>query len=88
MMFLARSKRVSRMWSPATQPTSTPSAEATRFYLCGVYLHTTRESLRAVAIDGNLILDIEQSLMKLSDAIGAAFLANNDRSDPAWEVLA
>jgi len=29
------------------------AAEATRFYLCGVYLHTTRESLRAVAIDGN-----------------------------------
>ena len=30
MMFLARSKSVSRTWSPAVQPVSTPSAEAIR----------------------------------------------------------
>ena len=31
MMFLARSKSVSRTWSPAVQPVSMPSAEAIRW---------------------------------------------------------
>jgi hypothetical protein len=35
-----------------------------------------------------IILDIEQALLKLSDAIGATYLANNERSDPVWEALA
>jgi hypothetical protein len=35
-----------------------------------------------------LIADIEQALMKLSDAITAAYLANNERSEPVWEALA
>jgi len=35
-----------------------------------------------------LIIDIEQSLMKLSDAITAAYLTNNERAESAWETLA
>jgi hypothetical protein len=35
-----------------------------------------------------LIVDIEQSLMKLSNAISAAYLINNERSDAVWEALA
>jgi uncharacterized circularly permuted ATP-grasp superfamily protein/uncharacterized alpha-E superfamily protein len=42
----------------------------------------------AVKIDDALIFDIEQSLMKLSDAISAAYLTNNERSDSMWEALA
>ncbi len=42
----------------------------------------------AAAIDDGLIADIEQSLMKLSDAISSAYLTNNERSDLMWEVLA
>jgi hypothetical protein len=33
-------------------------------------------------------VDIEQSLMKLSHAISAAYLTNNERSDSIWEALA
>jgi hypothetical protein len=33
-------------------------------------------------------MDIELSLMKLSDAISAAYLTNNERSDSVWEALA
>ena len=39
-------------------------------------------------INAALIADIEQALMKLSDAITAAYLANNERSEPVWEALA
>jgi len=42
----------------------------------------------AAAIDHALIMDIEQSLMKLSDAIGSSFLTSNDRSELMWEALA
>jgi len=42
----------------------------------------------AAKIDDDLIFDIEQSLMKLSDAISAAYLTNNERSDSMWEALA
>jgi uncharacterized circularly permuted ATP-grasp superfamily protein/uncharacterized alpha-E superfamily protein len=42
----------------------------------------------AAAIDDALIVDIEQSLMKLSDAITAAYLSNNERAETAWEALA
>jgi len=41
----------------------------------------------AAKIDDALIMDIEQSLMKLSDAISAAYLTNNERSDSMWEAL-
>jgi len=42
----------------------------------------------AAKIDDALIVDIEQSLMKLSNAISAAYLTNNERSDAVWEALA
>jgi uncharacterized alpha-E superfamily protein len=42
----------------------------------------------AAAVDEALIVDFEQSLMKLSDAISASYLSNNERSEPVWEALA
>ncbi|HEX4041427.1 MAG TPA: circularly permuted type 2 ATP-grasp protein [Xanthobacteraceae bacterium] len=42
----------------------------------------------AAAVKEALMMEIEQSLMKLSDAIGAAYLINTERSDPVWEALA
>jgi hypothetical protein len=39
-------------------------------------------------IDEALIMDTEQSLMKLSDAITASYLTNNERSETVWEALA
>jgi uncharacterized circularly permuted ATP-grasp superfamily protein/uncharacterized alpha-E superfamily protein len=42
----------------------------------------------AANIDDALIVDIEQSLMKLSDAVSSAYLANNERSGSVWEALA
>jgi uncharacterized alpha-E superfamily protein len=42
----------------------------------------------AANVDEALIVDLEQSLMKLSDAISAAYLTNNERSDAGLEALA
>jgi uncharacterized alpha-E superfamily protein len=42
----------------------------------------------AAVVTEALMIDIEQSLMKLSDAIGGAYLINTERSDPVWEALA
>jgi uncharacterized alpha-E superfamily protein len=42
----------------------------------------------AAAIDDALLLDVEQALMKLSDAISDAYLTSNERSDFEWEALA
>ena len=49
---------------------------------------TRLRTVDAAAIDETLIVDIEQSLMKLSDAITAAYLSNNERSEAVWEALA
>ncbi len=49
---------------------------------------TRLRTASAAAVDDGLIMDIEQSLMKLSDAISAAYLTNNERSDLMWEALA
>ena len=49
---------------------------------------TRLRTVDAGAIDEALIIDIEQSLMKLSDAITAAYLTTNERSESAWEALA
>lgn len=49
---------------------------------------TRLRTVEAAAIDEALIIDIEQSLMKLSDAIAVAYLSNNERSETAWEALA
>jgi uncharacterized circularly permuted ATP-grasp superfamily protein/uncharacterized alpha-E superfamily protein len=42
----------------------------------------------AAKIDDGLIMEIELSLMKLSDAVSAAYLTNSERSDSSWETLA
>jgi uncharacterized circularly permuted ATP-grasp superfamily protein/uncharacterized alpha-E superfamily protein len=42
----------------------------------------------AANVDEALVADIEQSLMKLSDAISAAYLTSNERSDAGLEALA
>jgi uncharacterized circularly permuted ATP-grasp superfamily protein/uncharacterized alpha-E superfamily protein len=49
---------------------------------------TRLRTVEATAIDEALVIDVEQSLMKLSDAISAAYLSNNERSETAWEALA
>ncbi len=53
-----------------------------------VSIATRLRTAEAAAIDDALLLDVEQGLMKLSDAISAAYLANNERSDFEWEALA
>jgi hypothetical protein len=40
------------------------------------------------AVDEALILEAEQALMKLSDAITAAYLTNTERADATREALA
>ena len=49
---------------------------------------TRLRTVAAAAVDDALIIDIEQSLMKLSDAITAAYLSGNARSEAAPEALA
>jgi uncharacterized circularly permuted ATP-grasp superfamily protein/uncharacterized alpha-E superfamily protein len=49
---------------------------------------TQLRTVDAAAVDAALIGDIEQDLMRLSDAIGAAYLINTEQSDPVWEALA
>jgi uncharacterized alpha-E superfamily protein len=49
---------------------------------------TRLRTINAGAVDDNLIVEIENALMKLSDAISTAFLTNNERSESMWEALA
>jgi uncharacterized circularly permuted ATP-grasp superfamily protein/uncharacterized alpha-E superfamily protein len=49
---------------------------------------TRLRTAQAAGIDDALIVDIEQSLMRLSDAISTSYLTNNERSDSLWEALA
>jgi uncharacterized circularly permuted ATP-grasp superfamily protein/uncharacterized alpha-E superfamily protein len=49
---------------------------------------TRLRTVDAAAIDETLLIDTEQALMKLSDAVTAAYLANNERSETAWGALA
>jgi uncharacterized circularly permuted ATP-grasp superfamily protein/uncharacterized alpha-E superfamily protein len=49
---------------------------------------TRLRTAEAAAIDEALMVEVGQSLMKLSDAISAAYLTNTERSDPEWEALA
>ncbi|MGB5184118.1 MAG: circularly permuted type 2 ATP-grasp protein [Xanthobacteraceae bacterium] len=49
---------------------------------------TRLRTVEAANIDDGLIHDIEQSLVKLSDAITSSYLSNNERSDSVWEALA
>jgi uncharacterized circularly permuted ATP-grasp superfamily protein/uncharacterized alpha-E superfamily protein len=49
---------------------------------------TLLRTTNAGEVDSNLIIEIENALMKLSDAISTAFLTNNKRTDLMWEALA
>jgi uncharacterized circularly permuted ATP-grasp superfamily protein/uncharacterized alpha-E superfamily protein len=49
---------------------------------------TRLRTVDAAAIDETLLIDTGQALMKLSDAVTAAYLANNERSETAWGALA
>jgi uncharacterized circularly permuted ATP-grasp superfamily protein/uncharacterized alpha-E superfamily protein len=49
---------------------------------------TRLRTVEAGAIDETLIIELEQSLMKLSDAITASYLTNNERSESVREALA
>jgi uncharacterized circularly permuted ATP-grasp superfamily protein/uncharacterized alpha-E superfamily protein len=49
---------------------------------------TRLRTVDAAAIDETLLIDTAQALMKLSDAVTAAYLANNERSETAWGALA
>ncbi|MGC1779583.1 MAG: circularly permuted type 2 ATP-grasp protein [Xanthobacteraceae bacterium] len=42
----------------------------------------------ATDVNEALIVDVEQALLNLSDAISAAYLINTERSEPMWEALA
>ena len=49
---------------------------------------TRLRTVDATAIGEDLLIEIEQSLMRLSNAIGAAYLSNKERFESAWEALA
>jgi uncharacterized circularly permuted ATP-grasp superfamily protein/uncharacterized alpha-E superfamily protein len=49
---------------------------------------TRLRTVDAAAIDEALLIDTEQALMKLSDAVSAAYLTNTERSETAWGALA
>jgi uncharacterized circularly permuted ATP-grasp superfamily protein/uncharacterized alpha-E superfamily protein len=49
---------------------------------------TRLRTAAAANVDDALLLDIEQSLQKLSDAITTSYLTTNERSDAVWEALA
>jgi uncharacterized alpha-E superfamily protein len=49
---------------------------------------TRLRTVNASAVDDNLVVEIENSLMKLSDAISASFLTNSARTELTWEALA
>jgi 3-deoxy-D-arabino-heptulosonate 7-phosphate (DAHP) synthase class II len=49
---------------------------------------TRLRTVDAAAIDEALLIDTEQALMRLSDAVSAAYLTNNERSETAWGALA
>jgi uncharacterized alpha-E superfamily protein len=49
---------------------------------------TALRTADAAAIDDALITAIEASLMRLSEAIGAAYLTHNERAESGWEALA
>jgi uncharacterized circularly permuted ATP-grasp superfamily protein/uncharacterized alpha-E superfamily protein len=48
---------------------------------------TALRTTEAAAIDDALIAATEDALMRLSEAIGAAFFTHNERPEPRWEAL-
>ena len=51
-------------------------------------LATRLRTVHIAAVDETLIVEAEQGLMKLSDAITAAYLTNTERADASREALA
>jgi uncharacterized circularly permuted ATP-grasp superfamily protein/uncharacterized alpha-E superfamily protein len=51
-------------------------------------LATRLRTIDVAAVDDAMILDAEQALMKLSDAISAAYLTNTERAEATREALA
>jgi uncharacterized alpha-E superfamily protein len=49
---------------------------------------TALRTAEAANIDDALVVATENSLMKLSDSIGASYLTHNERSEAVWEALA
>jgi hypothetical protein len=49
---------------------------------------TALRTADAAAIDDALIAATEGAMMRLSEAIGAAYLTHNERTEPRWEALA
>ena len=62
-------------------------APGTYTLVCQYVGYTRREKTITVGTE-SLIVDFGQSLMKLSDAISASYLSNNERSETVWEALA
>ena len=48
---------------------------------------TTLRTVEAAAVDDALISATENALMRLSEAVAAAYLTHNERSEPRWEAL-
>jgi hypothetical protein len=51
-------------------------------------LATRLRTVDVAAVDEAMIMDAEQALMKLSDAISAAYLTNTERAETTREALA
>ena len=49
---------------------------------------TRLRTTEAAAVNEALIVDTEQMLMTLSNAVSTAYLTNSERSEPDWEALA
>jgi len=69
-------------------PNRNPSGRLSPVQQIAASIATRLRTAEATAVNDALILDIEQALMKLSDAISTAYLTNTDRSEPVWEALA
>jgi len=69
-------------------PNRNPSGRLSPVQQIAASIATRLRTAEAAAVNDALIFDIEQALMKLSDAISAAYLTNTDRSEPVWEALA
>jgi uncharacterized circularly permuted ATP-grasp superfamily protein/uncharacterized alpha-E superfamily protein len=69
-------------------PQHNPTRRLTPVQQIAASIATRLRTADAAKVDDKLIVDVEQSLMKLSDAISATYLTNNERSDSLWEALA
>ena len=66
----------------------TPTAGCRRSQQIAASIATRLRTADAAKIDDALIAEIEDALMKLSEAIAASYLTHNERSEAVWEALA